>query len=73
MPWTEEPGGLLSMGSHRVGHDYSNLAAVAAAAAEANIEEVTLETQRKLGSKMVLSSHALTNPGAHLTSGLLVR
>ena len=19
--WTEEPGGLLSMGSHRVGHD----------------------------------------------------
>ena len=24
--WTEEPGGLLSMGSHRVGHDWSNLA-----------------------------------------------
>ena len=21
LPWTEEPGGLLSMGSHRVGHD----------------------------------------------------
>ena len=21
IPWTEEPGGLLSMGSHRVGHD----------------------------------------------------
>ena len=20
-PWTEEPGGLLSRGSHRVGHD----------------------------------------------------
>ena len=20
VPWTEEPGGLLSMGSHRVGH-----------------------------------------------------
>ena len=20
IPWTEEPGGLLSMGSHRVGH-----------------------------------------------------
>ena len=30
--WTEEPGGLLSMGSHRVGHDWSDLAAVAAAA-----------------------------------------
>ena len=21
IPWTEEPGGLRSMGSHRVGHD----------------------------------------------------
>ena len=21
IPWTEEPGGLPSMGSHRVGHD----------------------------------------------------
>ena len=21
IPWTEEPGGLLSMGLHRVGHD----------------------------------------------------
>ena len=27
-----EPGGLLSMGSHRVGHDWSDLAAAAAAA-----------------------------------------
>ena len=27
---TEEPGGLLSMGSHRVGHDWRDLAAVAA-------------------------------------------
>ena len=24
--WTEEPGGLPSMGLHRVGHDYSDLA-----------------------------------------------
>ena len=23
IPWTEEPGGLQSMGSHRVGHDLS--------------------------------------------------
>ena len=30
---TGEPGGLLSMGSHRVGHDWSVLAAAAAAAA----------------------------------------
>ena len=27
IPWTGEPGGLLSMGLHRVGHDWSDLAA----------------------------------------------
>ena len=26
VPWTEEPGRLQPMGSHRVGHDWSNLA-----------------------------------------------
>ena len=26
IPWTEEPGGLLSIGSHRVRHDCSDLA-----------------------------------------------
>ena len=35
IPGTEEPGGLPSMGSHRVGHDWSNLEAAAAAAAAA--------------------------------------
>ena len=30
IPGMEEPGGLPSMGSHRVGHDWSNLAAAAA-------------------------------------------
>ena len=30
IPGTGEPGGLPSMGSHRVGHDCSDLAAVAA-------------------------------------------
>ena len=29
IPGTEEPGGLPSMGSHRVGHNCSNLAAAA--------------------------------------------
>ena len=32
IPWTEEPGRLQSMGSLRVGHDWSDLAAAAAAA-----------------------------------------
>ena len=30
IPGTEEPGGLLSMGSHRVGYNRSDLAAAAA-------------------------------------------
>ena len=34
IPGTAEPGGLPSMGSHRVGHDWSDLAAAAAAAVE---------------------------------------
>ena len=29
IPWMEEAGGLPSMGSHRVGHDWSDLAAAA--------------------------------------------
>ena len=32
-----EPGGLPSMGSHRVGHDWSDLAAAAAAAARSSL------------------------------------
>ena len=32
IPGTGEPGGFPSMGSHRVRHDWSNLAAAAAAA-----------------------------------------
>ena len=31
IPWTEGHGGLPSMGLHRVGHDWSGLAAAAAA------------------------------------------
>ena len=34
IPGTGEPGGLLSLGSHRVRHDWSDLAAAAAARAE---------------------------------------
>ena len=35
VPEMEKPGGLPSMGSHRVGHNWSDLAAAAAAAAAA--------------------------------------
>ena len=36
IPGTAEPGGLPSMGSHRVRHDLSDLAAAAAAAVAAS-------------------------------------
>ena len=36
IPGTGEPGGLPSMGSHRVGHDWSDLAAAAAAMSESS-------------------------------------
>ena len=40
IPGTEEPGGLPSVGSHIVGHDWSDLAAAAAAAAAAAVHAV---------------------------------
>ena len=48
--WTEEPGGLPSMGSHRVGQDWSDLAAGAAAEAwRAAVYGVTeLDTTERL-------------------------
>ena len=41
IPGTGEPGGLPSMGSHRVGHDWSDLAAAAAAS---NLLENSINT-----------------------------
>ena len=42
IPEMGEPGGLPSMGSHRVGHDWSDLAAAAAAAAHQNMWDMYL-------------------------------
>ena len=41
IPGTGEPGGLPSMGSHRVRHDRSNLAAAAAAALKIKTDTIT--------------------------------
>jgi len=40
IPGTGEPGGLPSMGSHRVGHDSSDLAAEAEAERNENIKNI---------------------------------
>ena len=45
VPGTGEPGGLPSMGLHRVGHDWSDLAAAAAAAADLFSNKLRNDTQ----------------------------
>ena len=47
IPGTEEPSGLPSMWSHRVGHNWSDLAAVAAACNEELHIQSYLEKERK--------------------------
>ena len=44
IPGTEEPHGLPSMGSHRVEHDWSDLAAVAAASRSHDFKDLSLKT-----------------------------
>ena len=43
IPGTGEPGGLPSMGSHRLGHDWSDLAAAAAAGISSRKSEIPKE------------------------------
>ena len=50
IPGTGEPGGLPSMGSHRVGHDWSDLAA--AAAADEDTSQAALFTEGKERAEM---------------------
>ena len=50
IPGTEEPGGLSSMGSHRVRHDWSDLAA---AAASMFVNFITLFSLGFINLKMV--------------------
>ena len=49
IPGTGEPGGLLSLGSHRVGHDWSDLAAAAAAAASTSVPPMNTQDWSPLG------------------------
>jgi hypothetical protein len=53
IPGTDEPGGLPSRGSHRVGHDWSDLAAAAAKTVSPR-RETAVETQIRIqGRKRV--------------------
>ena len=46
IPGMGEPGGLLSMGSHRVGHDWSDLAAAAAALLGKTLPFLKIKTKK---------------------------
>ena len=46
---TGEPGGLLSMGSHRVGHDWSDLAAAAVRSNDKSFQYSYLENSMDRG------------------------
>ena len=59
IPWTEEPGGLPSMGSHRVGHDWCDLVAAAAATEAEDIKKRWQEHTEELYKK------DLHNPDNH--------
>ena len=54
IPGTAEPGGLPSMGSHRVGHDWSDLAAAAAAAGLLRTATMHYNSPRRLSSPTFL-------------------
>ena len=53
IPGMGEPGGLPSMGSHRVRHDWSDLAAAAAADSMLKSRDITLSTNVSLVKAMV--------------------
>ena len=70
IPGTGEPGGLLSMGSHRVGHDWSDLAAAAAARVHwicvPNLHQINSWTFRLLPS-LDYYNNAAENTGVHVS------
>ena len=62
IPGTGEPGGLPSIGSHRDGHDWSDLAAAAAAV---YFSEIVCSTLYSLGVKT--TSCIRSSVDSHLT------
>jgi len=62
IPWTEKPGRLQSMGSHRVRHDWSYLAAAAAAVSFYDSYTTYLaETSHEIKRCLLLGRKVMTN------------
>ena len=64
IPWTGEPGGLQSMGSHRVGHDWSDLAAAGYVSEFCNILVIITSNgiQNSAAAKSLQSCPTLCDP-----------
>ena len=56
IPGTGEPGGLPSMGSHRVGYDWSDLAAAAANAPEQVVSVAGIEPESPMLQSKILTT-----------------
>ena len=52
IPWTEKPGRLQSMGSHRVRHDWSDLAAAAAHASKIMLKILQARLQQYMNREL---------------------
>ena len=74
IPGTGEPGGLLSVGSHRVGHDWSDSAAAAAAAAEGQeaVDKKVGEVEFGFKASWLKSSDCLSDPQPYSPSEIVV-
>ena len=66
LPGTGEPGGLPSMGSHRVGHDWSDLAAAAAAVNTESLTRLISFCSLSLPPFFSSNSTYLSKSGLHL-------
>ena len=65
IPGAEEPGGLPSMGSHRVGHDWSDLAAAAATLLSLRkfqkLEELCARIRDKIKYIFLTKNHSISD------------
>ena len=73
IPWTEKPGGLLSMGLHRVGHDWSDLACMHALekemATHSSILAWRIPGTEEPGGLPSMGSHRVGHDWSNLAAG----
>ena len=63
IPGKGEPGGLPSMGLHRFGHDWSDLAAAAAAGISSRLQKLPCTINGKVGSEKNMGSRKSMQKG----------